>query len=376
MKAKIDRLQYFFMLPNLVYGKAIGITAGIVARAVGGDAWISMTIAFLTGTICVLAISFLCSKFPEQTIIEYSDEILGRGISKVLGGVLAIYFGVAFSSSVNVITLHLKEYLLPQTPFIVLCIVYGLLCVYGVMLGVEVVIRFSMFGFVMTLLINLTMTLGTIRDFRLINLQPFFDQGIINDIKASIYAFSDVAMLILAVGMIFPMLQTKKKAGLVSLCSMFATMLVVIVWPIFETGVLGADVMKQFVVVCMQQVRSAELTRYFPRYELIMVSFFVWGVVVQSTVMLYCSVYCIKQVSGIKENWKIIIPISVIFVCVAYLTGHDHNEFIGFMYKPWSQISFILGVGLPFLLLLVGAFRGKFSDKAKDKKKPKKVNQN
>lgn len=372
MKAKIDRLQYFFMLPNLVYGKIIGITAGITARVVGGDAWISITIGCLLATMSVLIMTFLSSRFPENTIIEYSDEILGRAFSKILGAILAIYFGLSFSCSINVITLHLKEYMLPETPYMVLCLVYGMLCVYGVLLGVEVVIRFSMFGFVMTLLINLTMILGTIDDFKMINLRPLFDAGLINDIKASMYSFTDLTMLILAVGMLFPMLNNKKKTGLISLLSMLATIAVVIIWPIFETGVLGAHVMKQFVVVCMQQVRSAQLTRYFPRYELIMVSFFVWGVVVQSTVMLYCSTYCIKQLTGVKENWKIVLPISALFIFLADFIGYDHNKFILFMRSPWSEISLALGVGLPLLLLLVGVSRGMLSDKNKGgRKKPK-----
>ncbi|MDP4089103.1 MAG: endospore germination permease [Bacillota bacterium] len=370
MKAKIDRLQYFFMLPNLMYGKAIGITAGITARVVGGDAWISMTIGGFTGTIIVLVATFLSSKFPEDTIIEYSDKILGRAFSKILGGVLAIYFGLAFSASINVITLHLKEYMLTETPYFVLCLVYGLLCVYGVSLGVEVVIRFSIFGFIMTLLINITMMLGTITDFKFINLRPMLDEGLLTDAKASIYSFGDLTMAILAVGMLFPMINNKKKTGLISLFSMISAYLIIIVWPIFETGVLGADVMKQFVVVCMQQVRSAQLTRYLPRYELIMVSFFVWGVVVQSTVMLYSAVYCIKQVSGIKQNLKIILPVSAIFIYLADFMGHDHNKFIQFLKSPWSEISLALGVGLPLLLLLVAALRGMLGDKNK-KKKPK-----
>jgi hypothetical protein len=126
----------------------------------------------------------------------------------------------------------------------------------------------------MTCLINLTMILGTVADFQLINLRPIFDSGIIKDTIASIYSFSDITMAILAVGMLFPMLDNKKGVGVLSVSSMLLGAVLVLTWPFMETGVLGSDVMKQFVVVCMQQVRSAEITKYLPRYELIMVSFF------------------------------------------------------------------------------------------------------
>jgi cation/acetate symporter len=40
-------MQYFLMIPNLIFGKAIGITAGVMARKIGADTWFSMTIGFV-----------------------------------------------------------------------------------------------------------------------------------------------------------------------------------------------------------------------------------------------------------------------------------------------------------------------------------------
>jgi Spore germination protein. len=264
--------------------------------------------------------------------------------------------------AVNVMTLHLKEYFLTKTPFYVLSFIFIVLCAYGVFLGVEVVIRFSIFGFIMILMINITMILGTIADFEFINLLPVLDRGIVKDTIASIYTFSDATMVILAVGMLYPMLNNKKGSTFLSVCAMLVAALVVITWPIFEIGVLGADVMKQFVVVCMQQVRSAQLTRYLPRYELIMVSFFVWGLVVQCTVMLYCCLYSIKQVTRIKTNWKILAAIVLPLTFLADYMGRDHNRYIHFLHFPWSQISAALGIGIPILLLTAALVRGKLRD--------------
>jgi hypothetical protein len=44
-------MQYFLMVPNLLYGKAIGITAGVMVRKLGADTWISMTFGFMIGIL-------------------------------------------------------------------------------------------------------------------------------------------------------------------------------------------------------------------------------------------------------------------------------------------------------------------------------------
>lgn len=357
------------MIPNLLYAKAIGITSGIIVRRVGADAWTAELIGFIISLIFVLIMVYLGNKFPEETMLQYSEKFFGKFGAKILAGVLAIYFAVAFTVSANVLTLHVKEYLLPETPFIMLCIVYTVLCAYGAILGIEVCIRFAFFGFIMMTLINITMVLGTFQDFRLSNLQPFLDKGIAENLKASIYTFTDTSMAILTIGLIFTTLDNKKKSMLITAGAMVVGIISVIIWPIFETGVMGADVMKQFVIVCMQQVRCAQLTTYLPRYELIMVSFFVWGLFIQSAVMLYCSAFSIKHVTGVKKEWKIIAALIIPLILITNYLGYDHNDYIHFLSTWWTEISAILSVGIP-LLLLIGYWVNKtFLKKNKNKNK-------
>lgn len=373
MKVKIDQIQFFSMIPNLVYGKAIGITAGIFARRIGADVWSSMIIGFLLGTLIVMCVIYIGSKFPEKTIIQYSEELLGTGISKIIGLILCVFFAIAYMISANVITLHLKEYLLTDTPFIVLCLLYTLLILYGVILGIEVIVRFSFFGIVMTLLLDISMVVGVMNKFRIRNLLPILDTGIISNISNSIYLFSDLAMVIFAVGMIYPMLNKKKHSGKLTLGAMALCTALVVVWPITEVGVMGADVMKKFVVVCMQQARNAQLTMYMPRYELIMVIFFVWGMVVQSAVMMYSCVYSFKQASGVSRDKGILIPLVPVLILGTYVIGYDHNQYVQFIASPWSQICAVLSIGIPLLLLIAYVFRNKEKEDRKKQRKKEKI---
>ncbi|HEX9061141.1 MAG TPA: endospore germination permease [Clostridia bacterium] len=362
--AKIDRMQFFFMIPNLLFGKAIGITAGVMVRKLGADTWLSMSIGFIFGILVMMLLVYLCSKFPDKTIIEFSEELLGKWGGRGVGIILALFFIIAFGASANVMMLHLNEYFLPETPFFLICLLYTLLCMYGVFLGVEVVVRFSLLGFIMSLLINVAMLTGTTEDLRPINLLPLMDKGIFADIAGSYYIFGDIALAILAVGFLFPMLNNKKKIFGITFWATFTGAIMVIVWPIFETMVLGPDLMKQYVVVCMQQIRCAQLTKYLPRYELIMVSFFTFGVLVQSVAMFYCAKHCIKQITGIKKDYALILPLTFVLIFATYFMARDHNNYIRFLSFPYSQICFALGAGLPVILFVTALLGGKLKKKS------------
>lgn len=91
--AKTNRMQYFLMIPNLIFGKAIGITAGVMARKIGADTWLSMTIGFVIGISVMLLITYLCSRFPDKTIIQFSEELCGKWIGRGIGLILAVLCG-------------------------------------------------------------------------------------------------------------------------------------------------------------------------------------------------------------------------------------------------------------------------------------------
>lgn len=361
--ARIDRMQFFFMIPNLLFCKAVGITAGVMVRKLEADTWVSMAIGFVFGIIIILLLQLLCTKFPDKTIIEISCMLLGKWAGRGIGIILFLFFIMAFGASANTMTMHVSQYFLPETPLFLICLLYTLLCMYAIFLGVEVVVRFSFVGFIMILLLNVTMVTGTTGDLKPLNLFPVMDLGLLTDFAGSIYIFGDIAMAILAFGFLFPILNVKKKSFRLTFWAMVTGAFMIIIWPIFEIMVLGPELMKQYVVVCMQQIRCAQLTRFLPRYELLMVSFFTFIMLVQSSAMFHCAKHCIKQITGIKKDWVMILPLTIIMTLVTYYMGVDHIKYINFLSYPYTQICAILSIGLPVLLLLAALFRGKLKNK-------------
>ncbi|MGE5370836.1 MAG: GerAB/ArcD/ProY family transporter [Solirubrobacterales bacterium] len=360
---RIGPMQYWLMIPCLVFSKGIGITAGITARMVETDAWLAMAMGFGLGMLVLLGTSYLGSRFPDKTIVEYSELLLGRWLGKVIAALLAIYFMAAYAVLSNVITMHIHHYFLPETPYLVICLIWVLLSAYGIYLGIEVIVRFGSIGFLGIILITLTMLTGTVLDIKPINLLPLMDKGFGADLGASIYVLSDISVAILASAYLIPLLNSKKKLMTLSFWAMAAGAILVLSWPLFETMVIGPDLMKQYLMVCMEQIRCAQLTKYLPRYELIMVSFFVFGVLVQSLTTFYCAQYAIGRLTGVKNRVFLLVPLAAVLLAATYFLAHDMNNYINIITYPYSQVSTAFGIGLPVFLLLIALVRGKLGRK-------------
>lgn len=363
MDVKISRMMYFFLIINIIWDKAIGATASVMARAIGGDTWISMSFGFIEGALLIIVMAYLGSKFPEKTIIQYSKELWGKPVSKILGIVLAIFFITAYGVSANILIIHATEYFMPDTPVIVLCLVYTMICMYAIYLGIEVVARFAFFGMASIVAMDILMIMGTVDEFHLVNLLPLMTRGFSVDVISSVYIFGDIALAILAVGFLYPMLDSRKKSISLSFWAVIIGGILVVIWPVFETGVMGTHVMARYVICCMEQIRAAELTKYFPRFELAMIILFTAGCIVQSSIMFYCAKIAIRQVTGIKKEVYVIIPLFILLVWITYFLGADNNYYSNFLAFPWAQISTALSVGIPSFLLLTVLVRGKMKNK-------------
>ncbi|MGE5404424.1 MAG: GerAB/ArcD/ProY family transporter [Candidatus Saccharibacteria bacterium] len=361
-KFAISRMQYFFIIPSILFDKAIGITTGVMVRRLGADTWVSMTIGFILGILVVLLMTYLCSKFGDKTIIELSEELLGKWFSVAVTVLLTVYFILSFGVSANVMTMHISQYFLPETPFILICILWIVICMYAVYLGIEVTARFSLISFLMVVLITVTMVTGTMQDIKPINLLPLMDKGLMADITGSVYIFSDIAMAVFAVALLYPLLNSTKKVFGITFWAMVTGAVLTILWPLFETMVLGPGLMANYCVVCMQQIRCAQLTRYMPRYELIMVSFFVFVVLIQSVIMFFGAEHCIQRLVGARKSFLLLIPLTILMVLVTYFMGVDHIRYVNFIAFPYSQICLGLSLGLPLILLVAMALKGKLNN--------------
>lgn len=116
-----------------------------VAKNAKQDAWISIALGIIMSLPMIVVYSKLLNNFPEKDLYDIFQYVFGKKIGKVIS-VLFIWYVFhlgalvirVFSEFVNVVSL-------PETPQSIFAIFLGLLCIWTVKSGIEVLGRLAMF---------------------------------------------------------------------------------------------------------------------------------------------------------------------------------------------------------------------------------------
>lgn len=211
-KEVINNKQFRDILICNMWPTAINYGSGILARDVGRDMWISGIISIFTAIPFILIAIYLGQNFTNKTIAEYSSELLGTVLGKILGLVLSIYFFLIACSSVSMYIHHLSDFLLPQTPFLVMTVLHVFVICYLVWEGPEVIARTAVIAFSMAIIFYLLVFMASLAEIDINRITPFFDSGVIPVFKASLKTDTFVGVPQMLITMILPMVQDQKSS--------------------------------------------------------------------------------------------------------------------------------------------------------------------
>ena len=93
-KGKISALQMAVMMYPTIVATAILSVPSIIAKYTKNDLWLSPIFASLIGYVTVYIAYKLHKLYPKQTVIQFSEQILGR-----FAGKLSVCYSCFFISS-------------------------------------------------------------------------------------------------------------------------------------------------------------------------------------------------------------------------------------------------------------------------------------
>lgn len=249
-----------------------------------------------------------------------------------------------------------------ETPFFIFVLIYTAVIIIGAYYGLEVTARLSVVGFLLVVLLDFLMIIGSVLHFKFSRLLPLFDVGVGPVVTASTGAGPDVAMAVMAALMLLPLTQQPKKWLRISWQALAAGAVLVTIWTVFEIGVMGAQVTSQYLIACMQMSRAAELSIYLHRYELIMVALFVYSVITQSIICLYSATEIVRE--SLPFGWgrkvgrlPMLIVLGALMAVVQYFLGSDRDVYGQFLGGLWPALVLPIAYGLPLLIAVVALFR-------------------
>jgi len=368
----IGNTQLWTLLASTIWPTIIGYGGGIMAREVSRDMWLGGILAILTTFVLIFVLVYTGKKFPGQTIVEYSHGLVGKIPAKVLGLVLVAHFLLGALQSIAIYVHHINDFLLTETPFIVITVVYVIVVCYLVWHGPEVIARIGVIAFIMASVFSVFVFVASLQEINLYRVLPLFDNGFPAVVKASLTADSFIGYNVMALSMLLPLAANQKKVGRSAALGLFIGGIIFVCYLVVELMVMGPHVTAQMRVACMDLVRSIQITTYLHRFESFMLALWYWSMLVQAGILAYCAALAAQQtlgMSGIKKLSNAApIALGILLISLTYLTARNRVVFLNFIEHGWKEISLPVAYGLPLLLALISLVRKPQTNQQQQKK--------
>ncbi|KUO53365.1 MAG: hypothetical protein APF76_08985 [Desulfitibacter sp. BRH_c19] len=349
-KNTITSFQLIFLIPGIQVGVGIlSLYRTVFEAGAGPDAWISIIIVGFLAQTAIFLMIHLASCFPEDSLIDYVNKLLGKFLGKLFSAGIMLYFIITSASIANVFAFVLRIWALRETPFFILVLFSLVPASYIIANGVKVLARFSFIVFALTwwiiLILIVPITQGDI-----LNILPVGQSGLYGIIKGTLGAsFALVGLEFLL--LLYPFVDRKKDvliaASVGNWLTIAAYALTVIASTIFFSPM---DIVKQ-IWPSLQMLKILQFT-FFQRFEVLVLSFWLLLVIVTVAAYQWGAAYTLHKLLNLKSFQISVLSIGGIIYIVSTILIKDLNQVLSIL----DSLGFV-GIALisiiPFMLLII-----------------------
>ncbi|MED3835968.1 endospore germination permease [Peribacillus frigoritolerans] len=354
-KGKISSLQMAFMLYPAIVATAILGVPSITAKYAKTDLWLSPIFAALIGYLTVYIAYKLHQLYPKQTVIQFSEKIIGRIPGKIFGFLLLFFYIQNTGLLVRGYAEFVVGSFLVRTPISVIMVSMVLLCAFIVRGGIEVLGRAAQLFVPVFIFPIFILIILLIPDLEFKNIFPVLADGIMPPIKGSIVPggwFSEFFLMIF----LLPFLVDMKKGMKSGMMSVFAVMMTLIVVNLTVLFVLGSTTSTKLYPL-MNVSRYISIADFFEHVESAVMAVWIVGAFVKISVFYYACALGTAQWLNLSDYRPVVWPVGIFIVIFSLwslpssvdVSRNDINVF------PLQGI--LMQTIIPLLLLLIAVVR-------------------
>ncbi|MEC9489027.1 MAG: endospore germination permease [Halanaerobium sp.] len=319
------------------------------------DAWMSALITFAGSELLVFLIALLCSKFPDKTLVEFSNLLLGRWLGSLP---VLVFLWVLLQISVVDIRIYgevLVTGFFPNTPLLFIISLMVLPATLCVLQGVEVLARAADVLFFLFVVMLLATVLIPIKIFNYYNLQPVLVRGWGPVIRGSITPIALISQ-VWVLGMLTPVLNSPRKVVKIALTSIGLSLLVLAAVAFITIGALSPQEASRAIFPLLTLIRSVQLTSFLQRLEVLLIFSWGFGIFITVSTFLYCGARGFSQFLGFSDHKHLVWPMATIWAFMA-VHGFRSSVALDTFLSPenYALYGYSVLVG-PLILLWLGYF--------------------
>lgn len=349
-KTRINNRQMGFMLFIMRSTIIIAFLPVLTSADALQDAWASAFVILISSLVITAAVAGLSQRFPQQTIVDYSQKLCGNWLGKLLGLIFLWLFLQMSVIEVRIYGEVITTNFMTRTPltFVVgIIILSSAICVYQ---GIEILGRMADVLFIIFLLMVIIVLILPLTTFEGTNLQPVLARGWGPVIRGSLVPIALIAQ-VWVIGVLTPNLLKPERVVYTSLLAIGFSLFTLILIVVVVVGVLGAFEGSRAVFPLFYMIRSIEISEFLQRTELLIIFAWGMGIFISASTYLYAGAVSVARFFGLKSYSSLVWPMSISWILLT-TTGFEsmfevHKFLMSEIYVPYGM-TILLG---PLILL-------------------------
>lgn len=317
------------------------------------DIWLALIIGAALGLFTVFAACRLHQYFPKKTLIQYSEQLLGRFAGKLIGFIY-IFFVIYLNSFI------LREYsesiisnFLSSTPLFIVMGSMVFVCSLGVRSGIEVLGRCAQIFMPVIVLLFLLILILLIPELEPLNILPVMENGIIPPIKGSLVAMIWFGEYIL-ISSLLPFVSDPNKGLKNGMTSVLATLSAIVMVSLVILSLFG-QLMGDYLFPVIVAARYISIADFVEHVEAIIMAIWVLGAFMKISLFYYVTVLETAQWFKLSDYRPLVFPLGLLLVIFCRWIFPNLQQLIESVGLAFTAFSVSIEIGLP-VLLLISAF--------------------
>lgn len=321
------------------------------------DIWISIIIAFFISLPIIFIDSKILSLFPGKDLYDILLEVFGKVTGRIIAALYTWYsfhLGAlvikTFSAFVNVISF-------PETPEQIIVIFLGVLCVFTVKAGIEVIARFSRFILPVVLAILFVTIVISMSQANFTNLKPILYYGIKPILLSSFGVFALPLGEAIIFTLIFGSLKNSRESFKVFFISTGIGSLLILAVAVRNITILGIPLSSSLYFPSYAAVRTLHIGEILQRFEVVVAVVFIFGGFAKTCVCLYASSLGLSKILNIENYRSLVGALGLLMMSFSCVVFENTIEAFTWAYKAYPFYVLPFQVIMPIIILIAAKIK-------------------
>jgi spore germination protein KB len=353
-KEIISNRQGITLMSIFIMGSTLIMGAGADARQ---DVWMAILIGAALALPAMAIYARILSIYPEKNLYEILNIVFGPLAGRLIG---LLYIWYAFHLGAMVMR-NFQEFVrvvsFPETPEFVTTMLMGLLCIWIVKEGLEVLGRWSQFMFILLAVIIAIVVALSMKDASLDNLRPVAYNGLTPILNSSFgilsFPFAETVLLMGA----FSLSKARNNAFRIYLMSLLIGLIIILLVSVRNVLVLGSDLIDSAYFPPYVAVSIINIGEFLQRIEVTVSVVFLFSGFVKISVCLLTACKGIDSLFNLGGYRQIAAPVGLLLMVTSCFIYQSIMEMQEWAFKIYRYYAFPFQVILPVMIWIAAEMK-------------------